>query len=337
MSYIPEDFHWDGVLFSLKCEVSYLINALMPLPIQKVEELTNKLQVFPVIFEKDLSYKKRLDLEKKLEHLPLKIFWCPTGQFTLYHFQHFAIKMGLDKSLFPYKKVNESLDSENYLWEQNNYEKLFQISDFSFDYEEDHFLHGLTQTLELQNIFNKSDLLSFINIVNSHWSNIWAHAFDQTIIMSACQISYCSIGNAIELRKDEHVNLIQGNTFSEDFHLILPDYLVRGIYCKLVQSNRTNISKIMNPDTYQQSIFSMAEIIYILTNNWIKLKEFPEIFLLKYDPKIIGQNNEKIEIKNHASGSGFLATWKLEIEGLPLHKFSMFFSLEMVEQLLPIT
>lgn len=334
MNYIPEDFHWDGVLFCLKCEVSYLINALMPLPIQKVEELTNKLQVFPVIIEKNLSYKKRLDLEKKLEHLPLKIFWCPTGQYTLFHFQNIATKIALEKSLLPFKKENDSFDREKYLLEQDNFKNLLHISDFTIDYKEDHFFHGLSQTIDAQNIFNKSDLLSFFDIVNSHWSNVWAFAFDQPIFMSLCQVSYYSIGQTIELRKDEHVNLLIENTFSEDFHLILPDYLVRGIYCKLVQSNRANITNLMNQEIYQQNIFSMAEIIYILSNNWAQLKEIPEIFLLKYNPKFHSQNNEKIEIRNHSSGTGILTTWKLEMAGLPLHKFSMFFTLEAIDQLL---
>lgn len=335
MSYIPEDFQWDGVLFCLKCEVSYLINALMPLPIKMVEEITNNVQVFPAIIAKELSFKKRLDLEKKLEHLPLKLFWCPTGKNTLLHFYYTAQKLGLGKSLLIHNAKKETIDREKYLAEQNKYETLFHISDFTLGFKEDQFLHGLSQTIDSQNIFSKSDLTTFFDVVSTHWNNIWAHAFDSSIKVSLNQILFYSSNQSIEIGKDEHVNLLQENTFSEDFHLILPDYLVRGIYCQLVQSKHSNISNLMNNDIYQQNIFSMAEIIYILTNNWVQLKEVPEVFLLKYNSKLIGQNHEKFEIKNHASGAGFLTTWKFEMSGLPLHKFSMFFTLEAVDQLLP--
>ena len=89
----------------------------------------------------------------------------------------------------------------------------------------------------------------------------------------------------------------------------------------------------MDPEVFKQNVFIMAELIYILTNNWVKTKESPEIFLINYDPKYLGQICEKIYIKNHASGAGILLTWKLEMAGLPLHKFSMFFTLEAVQSM----
>lgn len=335
MSHIPEEFHWDGVIFSLNCEIDHLINALMPLPIKKVEELISSLQVFPAILDQNLSYKRRLDLEKRLEHLPIKIFWCPTSQFTLYHFQNAILKMKLEKSLFPIK-INEESNRSEFLNELSEYENQYFISDFTIDYKEENFLHGLSTVLERQNIFNRTELMQFINFVKSNWEIIWKNAIDQRLSITASQIAYFSANEQIDIRKEDQINLVVPNTFSEDFHLLLPDFLVRGFYCKLVQSSREEISKRMNPEIYQQVIFSMSELIYIVCNNWVKLKELADVFILKYEPKILNIHPEKILIQNHASGAGIFITWKLEMNGFPQHKFSMLFTLEAIQHILTI-
>lgn len=332
MSHIPEEFHWDGVVFYLKCEIDHLINALMPLPIKKVEELISSFQVFPAILEQNLSYKKRLDLEKKLEHLPVKVFWCPTSKYTLHHFQNAVIKLNLEKSLFPLS-VNENFNREELLKEILEFENLYSISDFTVAYKDENYLQGLTKALEKQSIFNREELLRFMECVKSRWEVIWQNAIHPNLSIVASQIAYFSSEDRIEIAKDQQVNLVQPNGLTEDFHLILPDFLVRGFYCKLIQSSRQEISKRMNPEIYQQNIFSMAELMYIVCNNWVKLKELPDIFLLNYEPKILNNHSQDLYIKNHASGVGFLIHWKLEMNGLPQHKFSMLFTLEAISQL----
>ena len=92
----------------------------------------------------------------------------------------------------------------------------------------------------------------------------------------------------------------------------------------------------MNPEVYQQNIFSMAELVYIVCNNWVRLKELSDIFVIKYDPKILNIHAEKLVVKNHASGAGIIITWKLEMNGFPQHKFSLFFTLEAIQQLIAI-
>lgn len=333
MSHIPEEFHWDGVIFYLKCEIDHLINALMPMPIKKAEELISHFQVFPAILEQNLSYKKRLDLEKKLEHLPIKVFWCPTSQFTLYHFQNAVLKLNLEKSLFPLS-INDNLNRDLFLKEINEFESLYTISDYTLDYKDENYFQGLSQVIKKQNVYNQKEILDFVNIVKSNWEEIWQNAIDHRLSLTASQIAYFSKEESTGIQKDEQVNLTNPNILSEEFHLILPDFLVRSFYCKLIQASSQDISNRMNPDLYQQSIFSMSELIYIVCNNWIKLKGFSDIFILKYDAKLLSSHSEKLTIKNHASGAGFLITWKLEMNGLPQHKFSMVFSLEAVQQIL---
>ena len=332
MSHIPEEFNWDGVIFCLKCEIDHLIKALMPLPIKKAEELITKFQAFPAILDQNLSYKKRLDLEKKLEHLPIKIFWCPTSKNTVYHFQNAVLKLSLEKPLLSLK-IDDGLNRDLFIKELGEFENLYSISDFTLNYKDENFLQGVTQTLDKQSIFSKNEIILFINNFKTYCEDILKHAIDKSVNITACQIAYFSSEESLEIEKEMHVNLTQENIFSEDFHLFLPDFLVRAIYCKLVQLSQQEISDRMDTELFKQDIFGMAEMIYIVFNNWLKLKDIPEILIVNFDANLLNSHPEKI---NHASGAGILITWKLEMDGIPQHRFSTLFSLEAIQQLLVV-
>lgn len=332
MNQLPEEFHWDAILIKLQCENKFLLETLMPLKVSDLESLDLHTSILPAIIKKNITYKQRLDFEKKIEHLPIKIFWAPTSSTPLTHFKYWAKKNVPTNWLFPFTQ-NDGLSQETLIKEISSFKEQYE----AISYESSNITDvvGFSQFTE-GSCFSKEEALHLIETAQQNLNQMVSWVWLKDGALSPSRIEFVDQQKRIDLEDEFFINLTQPEVLSEDFHVIIPDRLIRIIYACSIQLKLTDAIKRMNTTNFPQSIFKMPVSLLNNWNQWVKVKELNPVWHLSHNDKE-SHNSSKITINNQASGSGVLITWKFEHEALPLYRLKTFFSTEMVEILVKAT
>lgn len=335
MNDIPEDFSWDGIILSLQCEKEHLTKELLPLSVSELDKAIDNLKIFPAIVKKNISYYQRLEFEKNIEHLPIKILWMPTTNYMLVHFFNACKSLRLESSIFKIGKEKE-IDKKIVMDEFKRNSKFYEIFDrleVSLDFPH---VHGYQKVLEEQTVLQRFELESLLGLIDQSLKSLLRKTIDDSVHLHACGIQFINIDASVPLNEDDVVNLTSAHFFTEDFHLILPDSLVRIFYSKLIDASLQETRIRLNPQVYLQEIFRMSDFFYMTMNNWCLLHQIDAPFMVNYETSLchFSDRSNSLSVENKASGAGFLIQWRFSMKQVPSQKMSTFFSLEILENML---
>ncbi|PCJ57264.1 MAG: hypothetical protein COA79_16290 [Planctomycetota bacterium] len=335
MNEIPEDFHWDAIVLKLQCEMEHLTKELLPLSVSQMDGLVDDLKLFPAVVKKNITYYQRLEFEKIIEHLPIKILWMPTTENLMAHFFNACKILNLKTSIFKIGK-EKGIKGNEILEEIKRYSNLYEIFDQTEINDNPPHIHGFLKSIEEQEVLSEKEIETLISTIRHTIQSLLNKTIEESIQLQVCGIQFVDIDGSVPLSKDDVVNLTSSSNITEDFHLILPDELIRIFYCKLIDSTFQETKIRLNPEIYLQEIFRMSEFFYMTINNWCLLEKNDIPFVLNYDTSLshISDRANKLSVENKASGAGFLIQWRFTMDQIPNQKISTFFTLELLENLL---
>jgi len=329
MSLIEEELKWDLIIIRLDCELSHLVNALLPLPLKEIEFLESDGMILPFCIKKQLSWKARNDLEKSLEHLPVEIFFSPAHnlslQFAFLYYQKFKREL--------FCELGSASNPEKNLKTKANWKKMEQFCyhrDFQEDYNEDLYLHELKEFLKQSSEISEKHLYQFLTLVQKTFNRAFSEAVKKPILFKPLRIQQINENRKIGLKDLEYyANVFGEHQQSLEFMLILPCNLSRILYGKLLNWTPTIIRQKLMEELPITMHGEISDFIFSCLNNWILLKE-PEsplnISFQKNSENLLLQDEEKFFNVPTFQTPGFLVEWKVSLPFSPVHSVYMLFS-----------